>query len=155
LTSVLKYSKEQIKWRRAKVLELDSQGYTQNEISIKLQIAAGTVNSDLAHLRKQAQENLDRHIHEIIPVQYQRCMAAMKQNLKQTIEIGESSSDPRIKLEAKRIANESIRYLMELCTNSGVISEAIKYVNRKQEQISAIGKPDENIEREPNQIFKR
>jgi DNA-binding NarL/FixJ family response regulator len=58
MSSKLTYGKEQIEWRRARVLELVSQGYNQNEIAVKLQIAKGTVNSDLAYLRKQAQENL-------------------------------------------------------------------------------------------------
>jgi DNA-binding NarL/FixJ family response regulator len=54
LSSKLTYGKEQIEWRRARVLELDSQGYNQNEIAVKLQIAKGTVNCDLAYLRKWA-----------------------------------------------------------------------------------------------------
>jgi len=70
----LTYGKEQISWRRARVLELDSQGYSQNEIAVKLQIAKGTVNSDLSYLRKQAQENLQKHIHEVVPEEYQKCM---------------------------------------------------------------------------------
>jgi DNA-directed RNA polymerase specialized sigma24 family protein len=58
----LTYGKGEISWRRSKVLELDSQGYSQHEIAAKLQIAKGTVNSDLAFLRKQVQENLQNHI---------------------------------------------------------------------------------------------
>jgi DNA-binding NarL/FixJ family response regulator len=52
LSSKLTYGREAIEWRRAKVLELSSQGYSQHEIAAKLQIAKGTVNSDLAYLRK-------------------------------------------------------------------------------------------------------
>jgi hypothetical protein len=55
-------------WRRAMVLELDSQGYTHREIVAKLQISKGTVSNDLAYLRKQAQDNLQHHIHEVIRV---------------------------------------------------------------------------------------
>jgi DNA-binding NarL/FixJ family response regulator len=54
LSSKLTYGKEAIEWRRAKVLELSSQGYSQHEIATKLQIAKGTVSSDLAYRRKQA-----------------------------------------------------------------------------------------------------
>jgi DNA-directed RNA polymerase specialized sigma24 family protein len=61
------YGKEAIEWRRARVLELESQGYSQHEIATKLLIANGTVNSDLAYLRKQAQANLQHHIHETVP----------------------------------------------------------------------------------------
>jgi transposase len=54
-------------WRRSLVLDLDSQGYTHREIVSKLQISKGTVSNDLAFLRKQAQDNLQYHIHEAIP----------------------------------------------------------------------------------------
>jgi DNA-binding NarL/FixJ family response regulator len=47
LSSKLTYGKEEINWRRSKVLELDNQGYNQHEIAVKLQIAKGTVNSGL------------------------------------------------------------------------------------------------------------
>jgi hypothetical protein len=85
------------------VLDLDSQGYTHREIVAKLQIAKGTVSNDLTYLRKQAQENLHHHIHEVAPEYYQKCLWGMKRNLKQTLEIAETASDPRIKLEARRI----------------------------------------------------
>ena len=86
-----------------RVLELDSQGYTHPEIVAKLQKAKGTVSNDLTYLRKQAQDNLQYHIHEVVPEYYQKCLWGMKRNLKQTLEIAETASDPRIKLEARRI----------------------------------------------------
>jgi DNA-binding NarL/FixJ family response regulator len=78
LSSKLSYGKEQIEWRRARVLELDSQGYNQNEIAVKLQIAKGTVNSDLTYLRRQAQQNLQKHIDKTVPEEYQKCMIGME-----------------------------------------------------------------------------
>ena len=140
---MLTYGKEAIEWRRARVLELESQGYSQHEIATKLLIANGTVNSDLAYLRKQAQANLQHHIHETVPEEYQKCMIGMKRNLKQTLEIAEGVTDPRVKLEARRIANDCYRYIMDLCTNAGIISDAINYVNNKQEQIHTLQKSEE------------
>jgi hypothetical protein len=59
-------------------------------------------------------------------------MVGMKQNLKQTLEIGEAaSSDPKTKLEARRIANDCCRYIIDLCTNAGIVSDALKYVTQK------------------------
>jgi DNA-directed RNA polymerase specialized sigma24 family protein len=63
---------------------LDSQGYTYREIEAKLRISKGTVSSDMAYLRKQAQDNLQRHIHEVVPEYYQKCLWGMKRILKQT-----------------------------------------------------------------------
>ena len=47
---------QQIEWRRAKVLELSSQGRSQREIADIIHVGIGTVNRDLAYLSKQAQE---------------------------------------------------------------------------------------------------
>jgi hypothetical protein len=48
--------------------------------------------SYLGYLRKQAQQNLQKHIHEVVPEEYQKCMVGMKRNLKQTLEIARDSS---------------------------------------------------------------
>jgi hypothetical protein len=127
-------------------LELDSQGYTHREIVAKLQIAKGTVSNDLAYIRKQAQDNLQYHIHEVVPEYFQKCLWGMKRTLKQTFEISEISPDPKIKLEAMRIANDCYRYIMDLTTNGAIVTDAIKYVTQKQELIDTLHKLDERIE---------
>ena len=134
MTSEMK--QQQIDWRR-EVLELSSQGYTEWEIAEKLQpIAPVTVHRDLIYLRQQAQENLQKHIHEVVPEEYQKCMIGMKQNLKHILEIGEAASDPKIKLQARATANDCYRYIMELCTNAGIVSDALKFVNQSKEKIN-------------------
>jgi hypothetical protein len=87
------YGKDAVEWRRARVLELDSQGYTHCEIVSKLLIAKGTVSNDLSFLKKQAIANLQHHIHEVIPDEYQKCMTGMKSNLKETLEIANTVTD--------------------------------------------------------------
>jgi predicted transcriptional regulator len=140
-----------VEWRRNKVLELSSQGFTQSDIATVLHVTQPTVNKDLAHIRKQAQENLEQlhHIHEVIPFEYHKAMTGMKHNLKQTLEIAENSSDPRVKLEARRIANDCYKYIMDLTTNSTVVTDAIKYVTQKQEKIDTLKMIDERIEAFP------
>jgi IS30 family transposase len=145
MTSEMK--QQQIDWRRAKVLELSSQGYSEREIAEELQpIAPVTIHRDLVHLRQQAQENLQKHIHETVPEEYQKCMIGMKRNLKQTLEIAESAADPKTKLQARAIANDCYKYIMDLTTNGVVITDAIKYVTQKTEHLDTIRKIDESIE---------
>ena len=79
---------------------MSAEGYTVREIAQKLQVGHSTVDNDLLYLRKQAQENLQKHIHEVVPEENQKCMVGMKQNLKHVLEIGQAATDPKIKLEA-------------------------------------------------------
>jgi hypothetical protein len=57
------------------------------EIANGLQVDEVTVCRDTQLLRLQAQENLQKHIHETVPEEYQKCMVDMKHNLKETLEI--------------------------------------------------------------------
>jgi hypothetical protein len=140
------HSAEALEWRRSQVLEYSSEGYSIREIAQKLQVGKSAIGRDIQFLRKQAQNNLQKHIHEVVPEEYQKCMIGMKRNLKQVLGIGEAASDPRVKLEARRIANDCYRYIMDLCTNVGVVGEALRYVSQKEEQINSLQKLDEKIE---------
>jgi predicted transcriptional regulator len=125
-----------LEWRRSKVLELSSQGYTQSEIAKTLQVSQPSVNRDLAYLAKQAHENLQIHIHQTVPEEYQKCMVGMKRNLKQTLDIAETTADPKTKLQARAIANDCYKYIMDLTTNGVVITDAIKYVQGKMDHLN-------------------
>jgi hypothetical protein len=138
---------EQIDWRRAKVLEMLSKGETnQSEIARKLQVDKSVICKDVTIIRKQAQENLQHHIHGVVPEEYQKCMIGMKLNLKQTLEIAETAADPKTKLQARAIANDCYKYIMDLCTNAGVVSDAMRYVTQKAEQVDTLQKLDDKIE---------
>ncbi|HEY9386031.1 MAG TPA: hypothetical protein VIP70_03245 [Nitrososphaeraceae archaeon] len=72
-------------------------------------------------------------------------MTGMKRSLKQTLEIADTSSDPRIKLEARRIANDCYRQY----TNGFIVTDAIKYVLGKMDHLNtAEKKPLKEQERE-------
>jgi transposase len=49
---------QQVYWRRDKVQELCSKGYSQREISQTLQVGLATVNRDVSYLRNQAKTNI-------------------------------------------------------------------------------------------------
>jgi Trp operon repressor len=48
------HQEQQVEWRRDKVQELCSKGYSQREISQVLQVGLATVNRDVSYLRNQA-----------------------------------------------------------------------------------------------------
>ncbi|MFL6359991.1 MAG: hypothetical protein ACJ72S_14040 [Nitrososphaeraceae archaeon] len=44
---------QQVQWRRDKVQELCSKGYSQREVSQVLQVGLATVNRDISYLRNE------------------------------------------------------------------------------------------------------
>jgi hypothetical protein len=115
---------------------------------MKLQVAHGTVSNDLRHLRQQARDNLQKHIHETEPEEYQKCMAGMKSNLKETLEIANTSADPIVKLQARAIANDCYKFILDMTTNAGIVSDALKYITQKTEQNNTLQKLDDRIEKQ-------
>jgi hypothetical protein len=123
----MKNEQSKLDWRRSKVLELSSQGYSQRDIAKSLQIGLGTVNKDLLFLRQQARENLQYHIHDRIPEEYQNFMTGLKRIIKLTTEIADTAIDPRTKLQAFVQLTDGYKYIMELTTGGVIITDAIKY----------------------------
>lgn len=110
---------------------MSSSGYNQTEICQRLQLDKSTVNRDIAFLRKQAKQDLQKHIHETVPEEYQRCMIGMKRTLKQILEISESAADPRTKLQAHAIAIDIYKNIMDLATNGVVVNDALRIIQSK------------------------
>jgi hypothetical protein len=105
------------------------------EIASKLQVDIAAVNRDIQLLRQQAKENLQHHIHEVVPEEYQKCTVGMKRNLKQTLEIAKTAADPKTKLQARAIANDCYRYIMGR-TNAGLVSYALEFIEKKERRNS-------------------
>ena len=87
-------------WRRLKVRELLVKGYNHYEIANTLQIPRPTITKDIQYLRQQDRENLQTHIQERLPQEYENCMTGINRILKLTWEIAEKPTDDKIKLQA-------------------------------------------------------
>jgi hypothetical protein len=142
--------RRQIEWRRAKVLELSSQGHSQREIADTIHVGIGTINRDMTYLRDEAQENLKSHIQDKLPEEYQNCMVGINQVLKICWEIVNKSrnvsndnsgqtvtiTDNKTVLQALALINDCNKYKMDLTTNGVVITDAIKYVQSNKEKLT-------------------
>ena len=83
------------------------------------------------YLKKLAQDNLQKHIHETIPEEYQKCMVGMKSLLKKTLQIAETVTGPRIKLQARAIISDCYKFILDISINKGIVSDVLKYVTQK------------------------
>ena len=77
LSLSMEQQEQQVQWRREKVQELCSKGYSQRQISQILQVGLATVNRDVSYLRNQAKTNIKRYIDERLPEEYEKCLVGL------------------------------------------------------------------------------
>jgi Trp operon repressor len=105
---------QQVQWRRDKVQELGSKGYSQREISRVLQVGLATVNRDISYLRNQAKSNIKRYIDERLPEEYEKCLVGLNAITKEAWNTAANTEDKREKIQALSLAKEC--YSMKLAS---------------------------------------
>jgi hypothetical protein len=144
----------QIKWRRSKVAELDSQGHSQPEIARILQVSIGTVNRDLSILRQQAKENIKKYLDERLPEEYEKCLIGLNAITREAWNTAHNTEDKREKIQALSLAKDCYYMKLDLLTNATVVDDAIRFVSQeskdRQTIKSASGKGDEEESNEPD-----
>jgi hypothetical protein len=150
-----------VDWRRNKVQQLLVRGYSQWDVAEELQIDQSTVSRDIQYLRQNAQANLQKHIQQKLPEEYQRCLTGMSQVLKLSWQIANNNTkqsgqglnensntvttgDDRTRLQALSLINDCYKYIMDLTTNGVVITDAIKFVQTNKEKLTMSTKQEDN-----------
>jgi hypothetical protein len=129
LSSAMEQQQNQIQWRRDKVQELCSKGYSQREISQTLQVGLATVNRDVSYLRNQAKTNIKRYIDERLPEEYEKCLVGLNAFTKEAWNTSEQTEDKREKIQALSLVKECYSMKLDLLTNATVIDDAIRFVS--------------------------
>jgi DNA-binding transcriptional regulator LsrR (DeoR family) len=164
MSSTCKFSRELIQLRRAKVLELVAQAIPQNEIAKKLGVSVATISLDLQYLREAAKANIQNHIEERIPAQYEECHAGLKLILRKTYEIvDDKSKRTEEQLAAMNLAVNIYGRLMDLSTNGAILEKTVKWLEdrkkilpttEEQKQIDKILE-DKEIDSEPEEDLRK
>ena len=126
-----------VEWRREKVLQLSSQGFSQREIANLLKLGIGTINRDIQYLREQSKENIKKYIDQKLPNEYEKCLIGIDTILKESWRTAYKASNEREKLQALNLAKEAYSMKMDLLTNASVIDDSIRFIaanvdNRKK-----------------------
>jgi hypothetical protein len=144
---------QQIQWRRDKVQELCSKGYSQREISQTLQVGLATVNRDVSYLRHQAKANIKKYIDERLPEEYEKCLVGITAILREAWNTATNTEDKREKIQALSLAKECYSMKLDLLTNATVVDDAIRYVSqksRKKIESTNRGNEDKTESNEPD-----
>jgi predicted transcriptional regulator len=141
---------QQILWRRAKVMELSSQGYSQVEISKTLQISEPTISRDIDHLRSQSRQKIRKYIDETLPEEYEKCLVGITSILKEAWNTSQNADSKREKIQALSLAKECYSMKLELLTNATVVDDVMRFVSDKsKENLKKLPKQEE--ERDSNE----
>ena len=100
MNSGFKTKSEEIEWRRAKILELKSQGLDQREMAQVLQVSPTTITFDLQYLRKEARKTISEYTTEQLPLQLRTFMVATQNAIKQYWAISQKAQDNKEKIQA-------------------------------------------------------
>src|ERR671932_667182 len=122
---------QQVQWRRDKVQELCSKGYSQRKISQVLQVGLATVNGDISYLRNQAKTNIKKYIDERLPEEYEKCLVGLTAITKEAWNTAQHVEDNREKIQALSLAKDCYLMKLDLLTNVTVVDDTIRFVSQK------------------------
>ncbi|MFL6398260.1 MAG: hypothetical protein ACJ72J_01595 [Nitrososphaeraceae archaeon] len=144
---------EQVQWRKDKVQELCSKGYSQREISQILQVGLATVNRDVSYLRNEAKSNIKKYIDERLPEEYEKCLVGLNAITKEAWNTAQNTEDKREKIQALSLAKDCYSMKLDLLTNATVVDDAIRFVahKSKEELKSSSANSDEGDKEESNE----
>jgi hypothetical protein len=142
---------QQVEWRRDKVQELCSKGYSQREISQILQVGLATVNRDISYLRNQAKTNIERYIDERLPEEYEKCLVGLNAITKEAWNTAQNTEDKREKIHALSLAKDCYSMKLDLLTNATVVDDAIRFVSDRSKDKEKMESSDSNDKEESNE----
>ena len=82
------YTKPMIEWRRNKVLHRLCMGWSQAEIAKELQLDPSTISLDVQFLKENAKKELQTHISDRLPNEYNRAVTGINLVLHKTAACG-------------------------------------------------------------------
>jgi hypothetical protein len=121
---------KQIEWRRAKVMELSSQGYNQVEISRRLQITESTISRDIEYVRQQSRQKIGKYIDETLPEEYEKSLVGINSILKEVWDTSQNTENKKEKIQALSLAKECYSMKLDLLTNATVVNDAMRFVEQ-------------------------
>ena len=102
----------------------------------------------MAHLKQQARENIQKHINETIPAEYQKACHTIDLVLRMSWSIVGKTEDEKTRLQALALINDVNKYRTELVTNGVIVHDSLQIIQSKMEHLNGKGKADIKIDRD-------
>jgi predicted transcriptional regulator len=125
-----------IEWRRNTVLSKLARGMNQTEIAKELQLHPSTISLDVQYLKEQAKEELQTHISDRLPFEYNRAVTGINNILKKANETLDKATDTKTQLQTMGLLAELYKSIMSLATDGGIVERAMKMVKGLEDSTS-------------------
>jgi hypothetical protein len=110
---------------KLKAMEYYSEGKSIRQIADILQLSIGKTHSILKDINQHCKDDLPRIIPEVLPTEYTASIALHRSIMDEALEIARTQKEPRIKMEAYRLAIDCRRYLDNLIVDADKIMTAV------------------------------
>jgi hypothetical protein len=123
-----KSTQNRIQWRRDKVRELSTKGYTQRDIATELKVSLKLVNKDLLNMREQSKNNIQHYIDERLPTEYENAISTLDMIAKEMWELKPDNN--RDLIQSRALIKECTVTKIEFIASGTVVDRAMKFVER-------------------------
>ena len=134
-----KKQNDQIEWRRNKVFELSVKGFSQADISRMLEIHKVTISRDITYLREQSKKNIQEHISDKLPLEYNKCISGLEEIIKESwiiVAHSEKIGNTKDKISSLALIKDTYNTKMDLLTNASLLQDSIKFVEQNKDKVT-------------------
>jgi orotate phosphoribosyltransferase-like protein len=130
----LKKAKHLIELRRSKVLELWSQGLSQQRIAEELHVSQPLISLDIQWIRETSREQIKQFLTEKLPVTVTKAFAALDLISARAWDTANTTRDEKVRIQALSLVKETEKDKIDIVSNVDVVDKIISITEAKKEQ---------------------
>jgi predicted transcriptional regulator len=128
-------NKNNVQYRRDRIIDLYSEGRSQKEIAQILKISQPTVHRDLRHERDRIKDKIATYLDEEFPFEHHTCKVGINKILKKSWDIvNDPTSIHKQVMDALSLAKDCYRIRLELLDDQTIIDQAFKFVSSYKDE---------------------
>lgn len=103
-----------------------------------MQLSRSVISDDVIALREESKEYIREHLEHNLPLAFKTCKATFESSKRRAYEILEKAEDPRVKLQAIQIINDSTMKIMDLETHNEAVKAAMSYAEKTNKKLDPL-----------------
>jgi hypothetical protein len=139
-------TKEQIEWRKNKVMEYMAHGFNnQSEIARVMELPLSTINRDYLNLKQEAKQNMAKFT-ETFAWEFEKSLVEINSIQKEAWLTAKVSKYERNKILALGLAKDCLQFKVDLISNADIISKTSNFIEIKKKKLQKMMEDEEQEE---------